>query len=238
MTKDEAFAQLRALRALEVELDRFFTETVTDARNANMSWDEVADAVSVGRPTAWRRWKNGLDSQRVLQRNVDDLKLDSLAREQVRHMAGDLANRVLNATSSRPWAIAVRTVLNQLRVRYEWSRPSDLRTKYQLAGDDLGDNEIIIDCIEPSSDGPGGLFSTTRASGATGLRGDGTPRSDRFTTDGMVPPPDDVLVPMVTDFVLQQLRTADLLAVLNDKQVTGKTRDRVQSAYDRLCGRS
>ena len=69
-------------------------------------------------------------------------------------------------------------------------------------------DEIVIDCVEPSSDGPGGLFSTTQPSGATGLRGDGTPRSDRFTTDGMVPPPDDVLVPMVTDFVLQQLRTA------------------------------
>src|SRR5664280_1328752 len=53
-------------------------------------------------------------------------------------------------------------------------------------------DEIVIDCVEPSSDGPGGLFSTTQPSGATGLRGDGTPRSDRFTTDGMVPPPDDV----------------------------------------------
>jgi len=26
--------------------------------------------------------------------------------------------------------------------------------------------------------------------------------------------------------------------VLNDKRVKGKTRDRVQSAYNRLCGRS
>jgi hypothetical protein len=28
------------------------------------------------------------------------------------------------------------------------------------------------------------------------------------------------------------------LAVLNDKRVKGKTRDLVQSAYNRLCGRS
>ena len=87
---------------------------------------------------------------------------------------------------------------------------SSLRAAWRAAQDWFHEklDEIVIDCVEPSSDGPGGLFSTTQPPGATGLRGDGTPRSDRFTTDGMVLPPDDVLVPMVTDFVLQQLRTA------------------------------
>jgi hypothetical protein len=99
-------------------------------------------------------------------------------------------------------------VLNQLRVRYEVSRRSELETEYQLTGAELRDNEIVIDCIEPSPDGPGGLFWTTRPSGASGLMGDGAPWSTRLTTDGMVPLPNDVLVPMVAAFVQRQIQKA------------------------------
>jgi hypothetical protein len=48
----------------------------------------------------------------------------------------------------------------------------------------------------------------------------------------------EVLTTTTRTHVDRELVKADLLAVLNDKRVTGKTRDRVQSAYNRLCGRS
>jgi len=47
----------------------------------------------------------------------------------------------------------------------------------------------------------------------------------------------DVLAATTREHVDRELVKADLLAVLNDGRVTGKTRDRIQSAYDRLCGR-
>jgi hypothetical protein len=48
----------------------------------------------------------------------------------------------------------------------------------------------------------------------------------------------EVLTSTTREHVDRELVKADLLAVLNDKRVKGKTRDRVQSAYNRLCGRS
>ena len=48
----------------------------------------------------------------------------------------------------------------------------------------------------------------------------------------------EVLTTTTRTHVDRELVKADLLAVLNDKRVRGKTRDRVQSAYNRLCGRS
>ena len=47
----------------------------------------------------------------------------------------------------------------------------------------------------------------------------------------------EVLTSTTREHVDRELVKADLLAVLNDAQVKGKTRDLVQSAYDRLCGR-
>jgi len=47
----------------------------------------------------------------------------------------------------------------------------------------------------------------------------------------------EVLTTTTRTHVDRELVKADLLAVLNDKRVKGKTRDRVQSAYNRLCGR-
>ena len=47
----------------------------------------------------------------------------------------------------------------------------------------------------------------------------------------------EVLTSTTREHVDRELVKADLLAVLNDKRVKGKTRDLVQSAYNRLCGR-
>jgi hypothetical protein len=47
----------------------------------------------------------------------------------------------------------------------------------------------------------------------------------------------EVLTSTTREHVDRELVKADLLAVLNDARVKGKTRDLVQSAYDRLCGR-
>ena len=47
----------------------------------------------------------------------------------------------------------------------------------------------------------------------------------------------EVLTTTTREHVDRELVKADLLAVLNDRRVKGKTRDLVQSAYDRLCGR-
>jgi hypothetical protein len=47
----------------------------------------------------------------------------------------------------------------------------------------------------------------------------------------------EVLTTTTREHVNRELVKADLLAVLNDKRVKGKTRDLVQSAYDRLSGR-
>src|SRR5664280_1462945 len=48
----------------------------------------------------------------------------------------------------------------------------------------------------------------------------------------------EVLTTTTRTHVDRELVKADLLAVLEDKRGKGKTRDLVQSAYNRLCGRS
>jgi hypothetical protein len=90
--------------------------------------------------------------------------------------------------------------------------------------------KLRLGLYHPVPRGPGFLFVGVRPSLV--ISGTGAGESGLGTASR------EVLTTTTRTHVDRELVKADLLAVLNDARVKGKTRDLVQSAYDRLCGRS
>lgn len=64
MNRDALFYELRALAALELELDLLVAEKVGAAQREGLSWVTIAQAIGVSRPSAWRQWHAVVDDPR------------------------------------------------------------------------------------------------------------------------------------------------------------------------------
>lgn len=207
MSDSPLFQQLRALAALELELDLLVAEKVGEARRVGLSWDQVAEAAGVSRPSAWRRWNKVIDDARPTRPLRRDARHLLLTPEQIQtgeHLTGILAARLANRQDSHPWSGTVRLALDRLSLRYEVRRRSVQETDYHVP-----EKRLQIKCYEPSSTGPGGLIAYTFPSPERGLSGHGQPITDEYTTDRMLPASSEALLRKVTHFLQRQLEAGD-----------------------------
>lgn len=202
MSDSPLLQQLRALAALELELDLLVAEKVGEARRAGLSWDQVAEAAGVSRPSAWRRWSKVVDDARPtrpLRRDAHHLLLTPDQIQTGQHLIDVLAARLVNQQDSHPWSGAVRLALSRLSLRYEVHQRGVEETEYHVP-----EKRLQIKCYEPGSTGPGGLIAYTFPSPERGLRGHSQPATDEYTTDGALPASGEALLQEVTRFLQKQ----------------------------------
>jgi len=200
---DDLFYELRALAALELELDHLVAEKVGAARRAGLPWDDIAQAVGVSRPSAWRRWKTVVDDPRPtrpMRRDAGQLLLTGEATRAAQQVIAELAQRLTNRQDSHPWSGAVRVALDQLSLKYDVVQRNAREIEYRVRT-----VRLQITCLEPSSASPGGLSAVTLPSPELSLSGRGQPRTAHLTSDGLLPTSGEVLVKTVITFIRQQL---------------------------------
>lgn len=202
MNGDDLFYELRALAALELELDHLVAEKVGAARRAGLPWDAIAQAVGVSRPSAWRRWKTVVDDPRPTRpmRRDGQLLLTGEATRAAQRLTAELAQRLTNRQDSHPWSGAVRVALDRLSLRYDVTQRHAREIEYRVRT-----VRLQITCLEPSSAGPGGLSAVTLPSPELSLSGRGQPRTAHLTSEGLLPTSGEVLVETVITFIRQQL---------------------------------
>ncbi len=176
MNGDDLFYELRALAALELELDQLVAEKVGAARRAGLPWDAIAQAVGVSRPSAWRRWKIVVDDPRPtrpMRRDAGQLLLTGEAIHAAQRLTAELAQRLTNRQDSHPWSGAVRVALDRLSLRHDVpvvqrnAREIEYRVRTV---------RLQITCLEPTSASPGGLSAVILPSPELSLSGRGQPR--------------------------------------------------------------
>lgn len=201
----DIFLELRALAALELELDLLVAEKVAAARHATppLSWDAIADAAGVSRPSAWRRWNAVVDDPRPtrpLRRNTGQL-LSFEASAVVGRLTVELARRTTSRQDSHPWSHAVRVALDRSQRLFEVVQRNARETEYRVRG-----TRLQITCLEPGETGPGGLSAVTLPSPELSLTGQAPePRFDQLTTEGLLPVGGEPLVQEVLAFINRQL---------------------------------
>lgn len=203
MNGDDLFYELRALAALELELDQLVAEKVGAARRAGLPWDAIAQAVGVSRPSAWRRWKTVVDDPRPtrpMRRDAGQLLLTGEATRAAQRLTAELAQRLTNRQDSHPWSGAVRVALDRLSLRHDVVQRNAREIEYRVRT-----VRLQITCLEPSSASPGGLSAVTLPSPELSLSGRGQPRTAHLTSDGLLPTSGKVLVETVITFIRQQL---------------------------------
>lgn len=203
MNEDDLFYELRALAALELELDHLVAEKVGAAHHAGLSWGAIAQAVGVSRPSAWRRWKTVVDDPRPtrpMRRDAAQLLLTGEATRAAQRLTAELAQRLTNRQDDHPWSGAVRVALDRLSLRYDIVKRNAREIEYRLRA-----VRLQITCLEPSSASPGGLSAVTLPSPELSLSGRGQPRTARLTSNGPLPISGEGLVETVITFIRQQL---------------------------------
>lgn len=202
MTSKHA-GELTALAVMELELDRMVAEKVAAAREAGLTWDEIAKACGVSRPSAWRRWKDVVDephSTRPARRDAALLVLGGVARGTARRLADELATRLVDRHDDRPWSTAVRKALTQMARKYEVVQRGPGEIEFRLRG-----TRLQITCLEPTSAGPGGVSAVTAPDPELGVSGEAQARSGHMTSDGLIPVSGDEFVKQVRAFIAAQL---------------------------------
>lgn len=203
MNGDKLFYELRALAALELELDHLVAEKVGAAKRAGLSWDIIAQAVGVSRPSAWRRWKTVVDDPRPtrpMRGDASQLLLTGEATLAAQRLTAELAQRLTNRQDSHPWSGAVRIALDRLSLRYDVEQRNAREIEYRIRT-----ARLQITCLEPSSASSGGLSAVTLPSPELSLSGRGQPRTAHLTSDGLLPTSGEGLVEKVTSFIRRQL---------------------------------
>jgi hypothetical protein len=196
---DDLFYELRALAALELELDHLVAEKVGEARRAGLPWDAIAQAAGVSRPSAWRRWKTVVDDPRPtrpLRRDAGQLLLTGEATHAAQRLTAHLAQRLTSRQDSHPWSSAVRVALDRLSLRYDVVQRDAREIEYRLRT-----VRLQITSLEPSAAGLGGLSAVTLPSPELSLSGQGQPRTAHLTSDGQMPISGEALVETVITFI-------------------------------------
>lgn len=202
MTADHA-NELRALAVLELELDQLVSAKVAAARRAGLSWDVIAQASGVSRPSAWRRWKDVVDDPRPTRPARGDasrLLLTGAAVAVVQRLTTELADRATGRKNDHPWSGAVRVALQRLSRTYEVTQRGAREIEFRLPG-----ARVQITCLEPGSDGPGGLSVLTAPRPDLALSGEGAARTAHLTCDGLIPVASEELIESVMTFLRQQI---------------------------------
>ena len=156
----DLLARLRVLAVLELEVDQFIAEQVAAARVGQVSWDAIAEAVGVARPTAWRRWNPGIEDPRPTRpqrRDAGRLELTGDSLRAVRWVADRLVERVEGHQDAHPWSTATRAALNKLSLKYEATSVEARETEYRVR-----EHRAVITCVEPGINSPGGLHLVLR----------------------------------------------------------------------------
>lgn len=149
----DLLARLRVLAVLELEVDQFIAEQVAAARVGQVSWDAIAEAVGVARPTAWRRWNPGIEDPRPTRpqrRDAGRLELTGDSLRAVRWVADRLVERVEGHQDAHPWSTATRAALNKLSLKYEATSVEARETEYRVR-----EHRAVITCVEPGINSPG-----------------------------------------------------------------------------------
>ncbi|GAA5133861.1 helix-turn-helix domain-containing protein [Pseudonocardia adelaidensis] len=202
MTVDKVHV-LRALAVLELELDQLVAHKVAAAKKAGLSWDEIAQASGVSRPSVWRRWKDGVDDPRPTRparRDASRLLLTGAAAAVVHRLTDELATRAVGRKDDHPWSGAVRVALNRLSKTYEVTQRGAREIEFRLHG-----TRIQVTCLEPGSDGPGGLSVLIAPRPELTLSGKGTVRTAGLTSDVLIPVAGEELIDSVLTFLRQQI---------------------------------
>jgi hypothetical protein len=195
--------ELRALAILELELDQLVAHKVAAAKKAGLTWDQIAEASGVSRPSAWRRWKDVVDAPRPTRparRDASRLLLTGAAAAAVRRLTSELADRAMDRKNDHPWSGAVRVALKRMSKTYEVTQRDAREIEFRLHG-----TRVQITCIEPGSEGPGGLSVLIAPRPDVTLSGEGTARIARLTRDGLIPATGEELIESVTTFLRQQI---------------------------------
>lgn len=206
MERTHVVQQLRALAALELELNLLVARKVSEARRLDVSWEDIAAAVGVGTPTAWRRWKDIIDDPRPTgqARRGSRVVLDSQAGPLVRSLTEELAQQTLNPEGRQPWASAVRAALQRRTLRYEVTQRSGREIEFRVPA-----VRLQIRTLEPSSTGPGGLSTVTLLDPERSLgTGAPPPRTNSLTSDGLWPEAEHALGERVQQFIDHEVAIA------------------------------
>jgi hypothetical protein len=198
--------ELRALAALELELDLLISQQVAAARKAKVPWDTIADAMGVAGPTAWRRWNDVVDYPRPTRprrKAAEHLTLEPHAEEAVRKWTDELRKRLTDRQVARPWAAAVRRALDRQRWRYEIRELDRSRGESEFW---VRDEPLLIQCKEPGPGNGGGIVVTTIPSADARIETGAMPRSAPLSTDALVPELGEKLVGEIEKLILEQLR--------------------------------
>jgi hypothetical protein len=161
MNRVEMLAELRALAALELELDQLFSERVVRARQCDVSWDLIAEAVGVAKPTAWRRWKRVEDDarpSRAERRSKPRIVLDAGQARAARTLVDLLFERATATRNDRPWATATRAALDELGLQFESTAVDARETEFRVKS-----HRLMITCAEPTPDWAGAVRAIVRA---------------------------------------------------------------------------
>lgn len=161
MNREEMLAELRALAALELELDQLLSERVVRARQHDVPWDVIAEAVGVAKPTAWRRWKRVEDDarpSRAERRAQPRIVLDAGQAQAARTLVDLLFKRVTATRNDRPWAAATRAALDELGLQFESAAVDARETEFRVKS-----HRLLIACAEPNPDWAGAVRAIVRA---------------------------------------------------------------------------
>lgn len=153
--------EIRALAALEVELDQLLSERVMEARRMKVPWERIAEAAGVAKPTAWRRWKPLEDDarpSRAQRRTGPALVLNQGQAVAARSLADQLVRRVTTPREARPWAKAVRAALDELKLPYESSVVDSGETEFRVKS-----RRLLITSGEPEENWSGAVRAVRRA---------------------------------------------------------------------------
>ena len=194
------FSELRALAMMEIELDRLIAQRVVDAVRSGMSWEEVATAVGVAKPTAWRRWKPIVDDPRPTRagrRAATDLLLTADATAVVERLARSLTEAVRARQDGYPLATAVRRVLTSRQQKFDSERRG-IETEFRLRG-----SRLRVTSVERDSVAAGGLSAVTMPDPAKAVRGGASAQADHLP-GGDLPADEAKLLRAVQEFIERQ----------------------------------
>jgi hypothetical protein len=195
--------RLRALAAFEVELDEFIAEQVGEARRAGLPWDDVARAMGMSRPSAWRRWKSSEEDPRPtrpLRRDVHRLTLESADFKVVQELTSELADRVTSPQKRRPWARAVRAALESQRFAFDVVQRDARETEYRVR-----QARLQITCLEATQQSKGGVNLVVHPSPELSLERVASPRSAQLRGENAMSEAGEVSVQRVTQFIREQI---------------------------------
>src|SRR5664280_2151774 len=205
MSGSDFASQLRALAVLEQELDAFIAKKVASAKEAGLSWQDIARVMGLSQPAAWRRWHSIVDeprSTRARRGGASPVLRDENEKSAALQLTEELLSDLLDRKDDRPWATAVHNALIRLRLRADVQRKKSTgETVYFVR-----EPGLVIVCAEPNTThGDGGLVVSTLPGVESARSGESRHPDSSLIPDGMLPVTGDALTQDVMHFLRPRL---------------------------------